>query len=41
MMCTHCDFRSDEWKHMKQHYKVQHPEVKNPGKFFTTEAKMK
>lgn len=41
MICTDCNFESITWKFMKNHYKEKHPELKNPSKYFTNEAKKK
>lgn len=41
MMCTDCNYRSDHWFRMKIHYMEKHPNIKNPGKYFTKEAKLK
>jgi len=41
MLCTDCHFATGHWETMKEHYKEEHPEVKNPSRFFTKEAKKK
>jgi len=41
-MCTECDgFNVQSWTLMLEHYKQYHPDVKNPEKFFTKEARKK
>lgn len=43
MMCTDCiqpkEFTSKSWTLMTEHYAKEHPDTKNPGKYFTPEAK--
>ncbi len=41
MMCTDCDFNSQDWDEMRGHYRKDHPEVKRPDKYFTKEARSK
>jgi len=44
MICTDCNnpkFECKSWITMKEHYKVSHPEVKRPDKYFTYEARHK
>ena len=42
LMCTDCDeFACQSWTLMQEHYAKKHPDVKNPGKYFTKEAKAK
>lgn len=41
-MCTDCispNFTCESWTLMQEHYAKFHPEHKNPGKYFTKEAK--
>lgn len=39
MQCTDCKYRTEYWNMMKEHYKEEHPTVKNVSKLFTKEAK--
>ena len=41
MICTDCDFGCNYWPEMISHYNKTHPEIKNPYKFFTKEARKK
>lgn len=41
MLCTDCKFFSMTWSTMQEHYKRDHPSVKNPGGLFTKEARAK
>ena len=39
MLCTECEFRADEWKIMREHYKHYHTSIKRPDKLFTKPAR--
>ena len=41
MICTDFKFFTFYWDEMRHHYKIKHPEVKRPDKYFTKEARSK
>ena len=45
MMCCMCiqptEFHCEKWIELKEHFKKKHPEIANPGVFYTKEAKLK
>lgn len=41
MMCTDCSFKCLGWGVMRNHYKIEHPTVIRPDKYFTREARRK
>jgi len=41
MICTDCNFTTNSWHYMKEHYADKHPLIENPSRFFTEEARNK
>ena len=41
MICTDCGIKRVSWEGMFYHYKIHHPDCKNPAQLFTKEARSK
>jgi len=43
VLCTEfkCGFKTEFWDIMRKHYKLNHPEVLRPDKYFTVKARMR
>jgi len=39
MLCTDCEFRAENWKIMREHYRHYHTSIKRPDKLFTKAAR--